>query len=95
MQPNASYVPWRERLYLTIPETAQVFARSGDWVRSRVSRGDLEGVRRVAGAPLVVTVRSILSFAECMERVERAEPPVKAGRPRLALVVDNAAGPKR
>lgn len=82
-----AYIPWRERAYLSIDETAEILARSPDWVRWRLCAGLLVGVRLKKGGPLIVTVPSVLAFIENVEAEDpkAISPPVR----KLHLVVTN------
>jgi len=89
LTPNTVYIPWRERAFLTIQETAEILARSPDWVRVRIEMGDLDGARHMQGAPLVVTVPSVLRFIAGIERVARQAPHRAVGRAHLTVVANN------
>lgn len=84
--PLKTYIPWRDRAFLTPDEVAAILARSPDWVRARVSEGQLEGLRLLKGGPLVVTVASVADLVarvlepECTSRT----PPRPRTYPRLA-----------
>ncbi|QPC90006.1 hypothetical protein [Mesorhizobium sp. INR15] len=78
------YVPWRDRAFVSIPEAAEIVARSPDWVRNRLGEGRLHGCRVTPGGPLVVTVRSL---AELVDGVLLSAPPTRPTR--LYLAIDN------
>ena len=83
-----TYVPWRDRAFLSVNEAAQIMARSPDWIRARLGEGRLDGRQLQSGGPVVVTVASLVRF---IDRVETAATPpvVCATRPRLYLAVSN------
>lgn len=82
-----AYIPWRDRVYISISETAEILARSPDWVRWRLCSGRLTGARLKKGGPLVVTVASVLDFISqiAAEEPQGIVPPKR----NLRLVVDN------
>lgn len=85
-----AYVPWRERAFVTPAETAEIFARSLDWVRNRAGEGCLDLRRLSRGGPVVITVDSVVAL---IERTGRCPRPTKTSpeASHLRLVVDNDA----
>lgn len=57
-------IPWRDRVFVTIAEAGQIFARSPAWVRDRASEGRLELANVSRGGPLVVTVASVAALVD-------------------------------
>ena len=84
MQIQKTYVPWRDRAFVSIAEAGEIVARSSDWVRNRIGEGRLRGCRVTPGGPLVVTVRSLV---ELVDGALLASPPTPAAR--LYLAIDN------
>ncbi len=87
------YVPWRERAFVSVSETAAIFARSTTWVRNRVTDRSLETAGPDASGPLAITVRSVLALIERSAR--RQDEPLAPRKPRrsgthLRLVIDNS-----
>ena len=86
-QMKTSYVPWRDRAFLSLEEAAEITARSPGWVRRRIGSGMLVGHRIKQGAPLVVSVPSLIAYVAAVEPVAPGN--VKATPTRLALVASN------
>lgn len=82
-----AYIPWRDRVYVSVGEAAQILARSQDWIRARLGEGRLDARQLQSGGPVVVTVASLERF---IDRVETAAtPPAAFTKPGLYLVVNN------
>ncbi len=82
---SKSYVPWRDRAFVSIKEAGSILARSPDWVRHRIGEGRLEAYRLIKGGPALVSVESLIRLIDATaSRVG----PIEFGRPRL--VVDNS-----
>jgi hypothetical protein len=81
------YVPWRDRAFVSIPEAAEIVARSRDWVRNRIGEGRLHGCQVTAGGPLVVTV---VSLSGLIDGVISASPKPRHRSSALYLAVDNS-----
>lgn len=80
-----SYIPWRDRAFLSVREVAQIMARSPDWVRNRIGEGRLIGRQLQAGGPVVVSVPSLARFIDGVE----AAPPVRVKTSAIYLAVNN------
>lgn len=80
-----TYVPWRDRAFVSVAEAAQIMARSPDWVRNRIGEGRLTGRQIQAGGPVVVTVASLASFIDGIE----AAAPVRLKTTSIYLAVNN------
>lgn len=81
-----TYVPWRDRAFVSVAETAQIMARSPDWVRNRIGEGRLAGRQIQAGGPVVVTVASLVKF---IDGVEATASPVRVKTSTIYLAVNN------
>jgi hypothetical protein len=84
---TSEYIPWRNRAFVTVAETAAIFGRSTTWVRNRITDQSLEEAE-LPGGPAVVSVPSVTSLLSAVgsrEYRERADQ--FRGFPRL--VVDN------
>ena len=84
-----TYVPWRDRAFLSLDEAGVIVARSADWVRTRICDGQLEGIRLQKGGPLVVTVLSLAAFIDRTgdePSVKQPEPSAAVHYPHLAWV---------
>ncbi|MBX9467068.1 MAG: hypothetical protein KL839_04070 [Rhizobium sp.] len=81
-----TYVPWRDRAFVSVREVAQIMARSPDWVRNRIGEGRLVGRQLQAGGPVVVTVASLVKF---IDGVEANAPPVRVKTSAIYLAVNN------
>ncbi|WP_020181493.1 hypothetical protein [Methylopila sp. M107] len=79
-------IHWRDRLFLTIPDAASIFARSPSWIRDRAAEGRLELASVMKGGPLVVTVASVSALADEFEMDEPTAPPPTREWPRLAWI---------
>lgn len=79
-------IHWRDRLFLTVPQAASIFARSPGWIRDRAAEGRLELASVMKGGPLVVTVSSVVSLADEFEADEQVPPPAPRQWPRLAWI---------
>lgn len=88
MKQQETYVPWRDRAFVSIPEAAAIVARSTDRIRDWLGEGRLDGCRLTPGGPLVVIVPSLVRFVDEIEPAPR-EVPRSMGQPPLRLVVDN------
>ena len=80
-----TYVPWRDRAFVSVREVAQIMARSPDWVRNRIGEGRLIGRQIQAGGPVVVTVASLARFIDGVE----AAAPVRVKTSAIYLAVNN------
>lgn len=80
-----TYIPWRDRAFVSAREVAQIMARSPDWVRNRIGEGRLVGRQIQAGGPIVVTVSSLVKFIDGVE----AAPPVRPRTSAIYLAVNN------
>ena len=80
-----TYVPWRDRAFVSVREVAQIMARSPDWVRNRIGEGRLVGRQLQAGGPVVVSVPSLARFIDGVE----AAPPVRLKTTSIYLAVNN------
>ncbi|WP_312417786.1 hypothetical protein [Shinella sp.] len=80
-----TYVPWRDRAFVSVREVAQIMARSPDWVRNRIGEGRLVGRQLQAGGPVVVTVPSVVNFIDGVE----AAPPVRVKMNAIYLAFSN------
>lgn len=69
LKPASTYVPWRDRAFVSVNEAAEICARSPDWVRNKISEGRLRATRFDKGGPLVVFVWSIAAFIDGVEPV--------------------------
>lgn len=85
-KPAQTYVPWRDRAFVSVAETAQIMARSPDWVRNRIGEGRLTGRQIQAGGPVVVTVASLMHF---IDGVEATASPVRVKTSAIYLAVNN------
>jgi hypothetical protein len=81
-----TYVPWRDRAFVSIREVAQIVARSPDWVRNRIGEGRLVGRQLQAGGPVVVTVASLVKF---IDGVEATASPIRVKTSTIYLAVNN------
>lgn len=89
MRKNEVYVPWQQRLFISIPEGAAILSRSTERVRTWIAEGRLDGRRLTPGGPLAVTVASLLRFAEELETAPADAAPEPTRWPPLRLVVNN------
>ena len=80
-----TYVPWRDRAFVSVREVAQIMARSPDWVRNRIGEGRLVGRQLQAGGPVVVSVPSLARFIDGIE----AAAPVRLKTTSIYLAVNN------
>jgi hypothetical protein len=69
-QHQTGNISWRDKIFISIGEAAEILSRSSEWVRNRVGEGSIEGRRFMPGGPVVVTVASLLAFVE--HQTERA-----------------------
>ncbi|MCD1265517.1 hypothetical protein B5M44_20760 [Shinella sumterensis] len=81
-----TYVPWKDRAFVSIREVAQIMARSPDWVRNRIGEGRLVGRQLQAGGPVVVTVASLVKF---IDGVEAIAPHVRVKTSAIYLAFSN------
>lgn len=86
MRQRDGHIPWRERAFVTQRETAEICARSLDWVRTQIGSGRLQAVQLAKGGPAVVTVESLLRLIDAA--AVAPVPPPTGTRP--FLIVDNA-----
>lgn len=80
------YVPWQDRAFVTVRETASIFARSAEWVRDCMEDGELVAVRQRRGGPALVCVESVLRLRDRLRSGLPSMPqpqPRSATRPRL------------
>jgi hypothetical protein len=89
MRKNEVYVPWQQRLFISIPESAAILSRSTERVRTWVAEGRLDGRRLTPGGPLAVTVASLLRFADELEVTPADMISQPTTWPPLRLVVNN------
>lgn len=88
---TTTYIPWRERAFVSIGEAAEIFARSPTWVRERILDGHLSAYQLTPAAPLDVSVESIIHL---QRSAIPASPKVLASlRARVAREKRTAAGP--
>jgi hypothetical protein len=87
-----SFVPWRERAFVTVAEASSIFARSTSWVRDRLTDNSLEPATLPGGGPTAVTVASVLRLIAKGTPKRDVAPDIVRANPRkscLRLVVDN------
>lgn len=84
-QPKPAYIPWRDRVFVTVNEAAEILARSPDWVRHKIADGKLRAGRYDKGGPLIIFTGSVAALAD---GVEPAHPQAIRGAP-IYLAVDN------
>jgi hypothetical protein len=89
MQKQETYVPWRDRAFLSMPEAAAIVARSTDRIRDWIGEGRIDGCRLTLGGPLVVMVPSLIRFVDEIEPAAPRDIAKPTRRPALRLVVDN------
>lgn len=93
-QSKQSYVPWRERAFVSPVEAAEIVGRTPGWVRERTFEGRLEAVQLTAGGPMAITVaslRRLIEGAKPARPAARRHRTTISGRPTLELVVDNSS----
>ena len=89
MSGRASLIPWRERAFVSLGETASIFGRSVTWVRNQVTDGRLVCARLPTGA-VGITVRSVLALVDATEPVfDEPASTLRPPRARPYLAVNN------
>ncbi len=91
MDAQEKFTPWRERAFVTVAETAAIFARSTSWVRDRLTDNSLEAACLPGDGPTVVTVASVAKLVEKGLPKRDVEPNGvhRRRKSHLRLVVDN------